>query len=104
MQFEIGTCRAVVSILEALVFGADGACIDLSMPSVLMSLVAFVVAVVVLRYLALAALVVLAMPFTRRRQKASAEKAAHEDANPKPTSKFDDGPIQSTGAWGRRAD
>ncbi len=47
-----GDCTETVSILYAVVFGADGACIALSTPSILTAFGAFMVLVVVAQFLA----------------------------------------------------
>lgn len=47
-----GECTETVSILYAVIFGADGACITLSTPSILTAFGAFMVLVVVLQFLA----------------------------------------------------
>jgi len=49
--FVSAPCRDTVTILEALLFGTDGACLDLGMPSIYWSVAAFAVAVVVLKVL-----------------------------------------------------
>jgi len=46
------TCAETVSILYALVFGADGACIMLSLGSILSAFVAFMVLVVIAQFVA----------------------------------------------------
>lgn len=50
-MFVSAPCQDTVTILEALLFGTDGACLDLSMPSIYWSAAAFAVAVVVLKVL-----------------------------------------------------
>ncbi len=47
-----GNCTETVSILHAIIFGADGACIMLSMGSILWALGAFFVAVVIAQFIA----------------------------------------------------
>jgi hypothetical protein len=46
------TCTETVSILYAIVFGADGACIMLSMGSILSAFAAFILLVVIAQFLA----------------------------------------------------
>ena len=46
------TCAETVSILYALVFGADGACIMLSLGSILSAFAAFMVLVVIAQFVA----------------------------------------------------
>lgn len=45
-------CAETVSILYAIVFGAGNACVRISMPSVLLALVAFFVAVFIVQFIA----------------------------------------------------
>ena len=100
-MFETITCTETVSILEAVVFGVDGACIDIGLASLLGAVVAFIFCVVGLRVLGSRLLKRL---FPSRRPDEPAP-VAKQDAQ------FDDGlqrmpyesPIKSTGAWGGKA-
>lgn len=47
-----GDCRETVSILEAIVFGTDGACVMLSTGSILTAFAAFMVLVVIAQFVA----------------------------------------------------
>ncbi|EBA13500.1 hypothetical protein [Roseobacter sp. CCS2] len=47
-----GDCTETVSILYAIVFGADGACIEMSTTSILTAFGAFMVLVVILQFFA----------------------------------------------------
>ncbi|MCK0096200.1 hypothetical protein MWU60_11510 [Yoonia sp. F2084L] len=47
-----GDCTETVSILQAIVFGADGACVMLSTGSILTAFAAFIVLVVIAQFLA----------------------------------------------------
>lgn len=100
-MFGTTECRGTVSIAESILFGADGACVDLGVASLLGGVALFVGAVVALRFLGSA---VLTLIFPKlRRKNGGAEKAIEQ--------KSDDGlqrlpyesPIQSTRAWGSKA-
>ncbi|MEO0830258.1 MAG: hypothetical protein AAFY03_07330, partial [Pseudomonadota bacterium] len=52
MLFDASPCQNTVSLLEAIVLGADGACIDIGLFSLLSALTVFVGGVVVLQWAA----------------------------------------------------
>ncbi|MGR3511926.1 MAG: hypothetical protein ACU0GG_04125 [Paracoccaceae bacterium] len=102
MLFDASPCQSTVSLLEAILFGADGACVDLGLPSLLSALAVFVVGVVVLQWAARRA--VRGLFPNRRSAEPSftphpAPKPAPEDTGLKPLPY--ESPIKSTGAWGR---
>ena len=68
-MFESGLCRKTVSILEALIWGSDGACIDLGMQSIYLAALAFCVGVVVLKVGAKWGLVALFRGFRKKTYK-----------------------------------
>ena len=92
MLFEADVCRETVNIFEALIFGAEGACLDLSMGSLLGGVALFMGAVVVLRFLG--ARLVRALLSKR---KVDAPEPDDGALKPMPY----ESPIKSTGAWGR---
>lgn len=47
-----GNCRETVSILYALIFGADGACVMFSITSILTAFAAFIVLVILAQFVA----------------------------------------------------
>ncbi|MEL7344882.1 MAG: hypothetical protein AAFN59_08475 [Pseudomonadota bacterium] len=91
-------CTQVVSLLTALVFGANGACVELSPASLAPFIVAFILAVVVMQYLARRLIAMIFVP--------PAKPDTHPSAPPNaPLTKrgalldgptYDGGPIQST--------
>ena len=85
-------CQEIVSILRAIFFGADGACVMLDMPSTLMALVPFVLGVFFLQWIA-----------RRLVAKAMGKRASTEQASEKTGPfdvKYDGGPIKSNkGLW-----
>ncbi|NKB26731.1 MAG: hypothetical protein GKR99_03880 [Rhodobacteraceae bacterium] len=96
-----GDCNETISIVEAVFFGADGACVDIGMPSLLAGVALFVAMVVALRFLGTAALSRI-LPSRRRERElpaaAEMDQAKRETLQPMPY----ESPIQSTGAWGNK--
>lgn len=78
----LATCKETVSILQALVFGAHGACIDLSLASILMAAGAFVAAAVLLKVFGLGLLVLLARPLRSLLARKSDGQDSPPDAGP----------------------
>lgn len=93
-MFEMNACRETVSIIEALIFGANGACIDLGLPSLLGGIALFIGAVVVLRVIGSAVL----RRILPSRAKPREPAPSPEDTGLKPLPY--ENPIESTGAWG----
>ncbi len=50
-MFEAGACKETVSLLHAILFGADGACVDVGTGSIVAFVAAFMVCVVALKIL-----------------------------------------------------
>lgn len=99
-MLSTGTCRETVGILEAMVFGTNGACIDLGMWSVLTAVMVFCLLVVGLKILGKLTLVAL---FGSLRIAAQGpESYGFTDAPAVPEVARDTGPIRSTGSWGRK--
>lgn len=81
-------CAEVVSIIRAIVFGADGACVDVGTGSLIGLVAAFIAAVVVLRFAGVFALAGIgALLFHRAKPEAAEDETGYES------------PIRSTGAW-----
>lgn len=97
-MFEATQCREVVSILEAVLFGADGACIDLGMASILTGVALFMGAVLALRVAGSFALRRLFSGLRRDRSKIAPELDEGPGLKPMPY----ESPIRSTGAWGEK--
>lgn len=98
MIFTEAACTATVSILEAIFFGPNGACIDIGLTSLLGGVVLFIAAVVALRLLG-SALLRRAIPALRRRP--SELMAASSEPHPNGLDPMPyESPIKSTGAWG----
>ena len=79
-MFGETVCRETVSILRALVFGADGACVEIGLWSILPVAAAFVLGVVGLQF---GARMLLYMIFERR-ARARIRPGAHAVAQPVP--------------------
>jgi len=77
-----GTCTETVSILYAVIFGADGACIELSTFSILTAFGAFIVLIVIAQFLVRR----LWKTLTQRR----APKQRNDDSPPGSTPYLDD--------------
>ena len=95
-----GSCRETVSILEAMVFGTNGACMDLGMWSVLTAVMVFCLLVVALKILGKVMLI--AMFGGLRIAAQGPESYGFTDAPAMPEVAGDGGPIRSSGAWGRK--
>lgn len=95
MILDVATCRETVSILHALVFGAEGACVDIGLASLLGGVAVFVGAVVVLRFVG--ARIVRRVLGQRQKVEVAPEETPGLTRMPY------ESPIRSTGAWGRQA-
>ena len=97
-MFEADACTETVSIVEALVFGANGACVDIGLGSLLGGIALFVGVIVALRFIG-SALLRRVLPSGRASPTApdpTAEPAATDTLQRMPY----ESPIRSTGAWG----
>lgn len=100
-MFETAECRETVSVVESIVFGADGACVDLGIASLLGGVALFIAAVVALRFVGMS---VLRSIFpSLRRENAATEKKIEQTGEDGLQRQPYESPIQSTGAWGRKA-
>ena len=98
MLFEATACTETISILEAIALGGDGACIDIGLSSVLGAVAGFIAVVLLIRFVAMQVLRRI-FPGLARKQRRSASMTHEPDgAVPLPH----EGPIRSTGAWGRK--
>jgi len=99
-MFEQTTCTTTVSIVEAIIFGTNGACINIGMPSILGLVAGFVVAVVLLR---LMGMWVLRRVFPSLRRKSRARRQSDEEPPAAALKSMPyESPIRSTGAWGSK--
>lgn len=96
-MFEANACEDIVSIVEALVFGANGACIDIGIGSLLGGIALFVGAVVALRFVG-ARVVRRILPSHRRSPEPVAETSDPDEEGLQRLPY--ESPIRSTGAWG----
>lgn len=103
-MLDLTTCTKTVSIFEAVIFGANGACIDISLSSLLGGIAMFATAVIVLRYVGsrlLHRLLGLDRPKTAAPGPEPKDDRPHDTEaglTPLPY----ESPIKSTGAWGGR--
>ena len=100
MLFEPGTCAETVSILRALIFGADGACVDIGPTSLLGGVAVFIGAVVLLRFAGATVLRRLFPSLGRKGKELEARDAKPADKGLKRMPY--ESPIRSTGAWGSK--
>ncbi|MEL7149726.1 MAG: hypothetical protein AAGK71_03280 [Pseudomonadota bacterium] len=100
MFFEDVTCNETVSILEALVFGANGACVDIGMYSLLGAVAAFVGCVILIRLVAMRVLSKLFPGLRGARQETVPDVQPQQKDTLQPLPY--ESPIRSTGAWGGR--
>ena len=93
-MLEMQTCPDTVSGLEALILGADGACIDLGLGSILGLVAAFVAAVVILK---VTGRTLLNLVFARRRKlEIQPFPPTRDDPRNLDPSALEQGPIRST--------
>ena len=100
MIFDADACAETVSIIEAILLGADGACIDIGLTSLLVAVALFIGSVVALRTIA-AALVRRIFPSTKSKNVVSenlTDPAPNKELKRMPY----ESPIRSTGAWGSK--
>ena len=104
-MFASGNCSETVSILEAMVFGSNGACIGLGMVSVLTAVLALCVLVVLLKVLGKVTLFALFGGLRIAARDPEYYAAFEAPALSDPSSRFgigsmadDGGPIRSSGA------
>lgn len=99
MLFGANACRETVSVIEALIFGAGDACIDLNMPSLLSGVALFIGCVVALRIIGSWAL---RQAFgALRRPKEMPESPSHMPEDEALQRMPYESPIRSTRRWGR---
>lgn len=100
MFLDVTACTKTVSILEAILLGANGACIDLGMSSLLAAVAGFVVSVLVIRFVAMQVLRRVFPGLRGRRSKplTPPPDPTAQDLTPLPY----ESPIKSTGAWGSK--
>ncbi|MBT8459288.1 MAG: hypothetical protein HKP37_06450 [Boseongicola sp.] len=100
MLFEVAVCTETVSIIQAVTFGADGACIDISPVSLLGGVAMFIAAVVALRFMGAS---IIRRGFPSLRQKADAKDPETEVRSADGLQRMPyESPIRSTGAWGSK--
>lgn len=98
-MFQANACSETVSILRAVIFGADGACIDIGLTSLLGGVALFIGLVVALRFAA-AALLRRVFPQLRRKNTGPIDAIAQPpDAGLKRLPY--ESPIRSIRRWGR---
>ncbi len=98
-MLQANTCNETVSIVQAVVFGAGEACIDIGLTSLLGGVFLFIGLVVVLRFAA-AALLRRIFPHLLRNN-AGATKGIAPPPNTGPKRLPYESPIRSTPRWGR---
>ena len=98
MFLDANPCAETVSILEAIVFGAGGACIDIGMTSLLGAVAGFVVCVLLIRYVAMQVLRQVFPGLRRTGARKVAMPAEPQDTGLQPLPY--ESPIRSNGAWG----
>ena len=99
MLFEANTCAETVSILTAVLFGADGACVDIGPTSLLTGVALFIGAVILLRYVG-ASLIRRIFPSLGRKENLNDPAPLTADKGLKRMPY--ESPIRSTGAWGSK--
>ncbi len=96
-MFEAGLCRTTVSILEAIVFGAGNACVDIGTTSMLSAVAVFIGAVVLIRFIAMRLLRVIFPGLFGKKRTANVPPVQPDNGLQR---KPYESPIKSTGAWG----
>lgn len=101
MLLEAALCQETVSILQAIVFGADGACVDIGLFSILGGVALFMALVLLLRFVG-SAILRHVFPSLRRRKKSPEQQVADPTSQDLQRMPYES-PIRSTGAWGRKS-
>ena len=99
-MFEAATCSETVTIIEAILLGADGACVDIGVTSLLGGVALFIGAVIGLRFVGIS-LLRRVFPSLRRASKPSDEISVPQLEEGLKRLPYES-PIKSTGAWGTK--
>ena len=101
MLLEAALCQETVSILQAIVFGADGACVDIGVFSILGGVALFMALVLLLRFVGSA---ILRHAFRSLQRTKTSPKQQVADPTSQALQRMPyESPIRSTGAWGRKS-
>ena len=100
-MIETTECSETVSIVEAVLLGADGACVDIGIASLLAGVALFVSMVVALHFLGITILRRI-FPSLRRESGIPAKKIEQKGDGELQRLPYES-PIRSTGAWGNKA-
>lgn len=100
MLSNAALCKETVSILQAVLFGVDGACVDINLMSLLGGVALFIGLVVLLRLIG-STLLRRAFPFLRRQKSTIKQESAPQTDEGLQRMPYES-PIRSTGAWGHK--
>ena len=98
-MLQTSPCNETISIVQAVVFGADEACIDIGLTSLLGGVALFIALVVAFRSAAVALLRRIFPQLRHRNAGATEDIVPPPDAGPKRL--LYESPIRSTPRWGR---